>query len=154
MDNVAIKDLMFETAVSILETAAFLFVDESDLEQFEFKDYEMCGGEISFSGFCNGRVVLRMAVSIAEISARNMLGMDEDCVVEDKQRKDAVLEIMNMITGNLLTSIFGDKVVFKLNMPVYSENDDISDLSSESAVIMSVESAPIVLVFQNLPAQV
>lgn len=148
MNNEEIRDVLYETSVSILEAAAFLFIDETEVDLSCIKDFELCGGEINFNGHTNGKVVILMAESIADIIARNMLGMDEESVIENNQRKDAVLEILNMITGNLLTSVFGDQVVFKLNMPEFIKSEEISDSLPETTVAISVESSPLLIAIQ------
>ena len=75
------------------------------------------GWPIQFSGFKEGRVFLWMTEETADEAARNMLGLDDDYEVNEKQRDDVLMETLNMITGNLLTTMFGENVIFKLSIP-------------------------------------
>lgn len=143
MDKDFLKETIKDTAVNILESATFVFVDEDEMNVADCKEFELISGVINFSGHKNGKVMLYVAKEIANSIAANMLGIDDDSEIEDKKREDAVLELVNMITGNLLTNIFGDDVVFELNAPQLLMDDDLSEISEDSSIIISSEAKPL-----------
>lgn len=147
MMNDEIVDVLKEVTVSVLETAAFLFIDEEELELTDCVDQKMTGGEINFSGHKNGRVNLWMSSEALDATAKNMLGLDDESEVSIKQQNDALLEILNMISGNVLTSIFGDKVVFKLSIPQIILHNQLSESIPQTFAVISAEAGPIVIAF-------
>lgn len=145
MDSESVKDLLQDITVSVLQTAAFLFVDEEDIELSENDVSDFKCASIQFSGFKDGRVFLWMPAETADIAARNMLGIDDDFEVNDKQRDDVHMEMLNMITGNLLTGIYGDKVIFKLCIPEITNSVELSEMVTDTTVAISVEESPLVV---------
>ena len=100
MDNEEVKNLLCGITVSVLESAAFLFVDEEKMDPSGINEISFKVARILFSGFKEGRVFLWMTEETADYAARNMLGLDDDYEVNEKQRDDVLMEILNMITGN------------------------------------------------------
>lgn len=145
MDNEAVKDLLRDITVSVLESAAFLFVDEEKLDFSSITETGFSGARIQFSGFQEGRVFLWMTEETADAAARNMLGLDDDYEVNDKQRDDVLKEILNMITGNLLTGMFGEKVIFKLSIPEILNNEDVPEEMPETAIAFFVDESPLLI---------
>lgn len=145
MDYESVRVVLREITVSVLQTAAFLLVDEEDTELSENNVPDFRGASIQFSGFKEGRVILWMPAETADIAARNMLGIDDDSEVNDKQRDDAQMEILNMITGNLLTGIYGENVIFRLCIPEMVSNVELSESMTDTTAVLSVEESPLVI---------
>lgn len=143
MDNDSVNEIMCYTAVSVLETAAFLLVDDETIEFSRNIISGLEGASIQFRGFREGRVFLWMSEKTADVAAVNMLGVDEGYEVSDKQRNDVLKEILNMITGNLLTAMFGDRAVFKLCIPEIVNNEEVIENLPETVIAISVEESPI-----------
>jgi len=145
MDNEEVKDLLREITVSVLQSAAFLLVDEEIMDISGIIETNFRGACIQFSGFQNGRVFLLMTEDTTDAAARNMLGLDEDHQINEKQRDDVLMEILNMITGNLLTTMFGENVIFKLSIPEIINNEDIPEPLPETTVFLSIDEAPLLV---------
>ena len=145
MDNEEVKNLLCDITVSVLESAAFLFVDEEKMAPYSINEIDFRGARIQFSGFKDGRVFLWMTEETADDAARNMLGLDDDYEVNEKQRDDVLMEILNMITGNLLTTMFGENVIFKLSIPEIINNEDIPEPLPETTVFLSIDEAPLLV---------
>ncbi len=145
MDNETVKDLLREITTSVLESAAFLIIDEEKVDFSSINETSFKGAYIRFSGFKEGRVSLWMTVDTADAAARNMLGHDDDYEVDDKQRDDVLMEILNMITGNLLTGMFGENVIFNLCIPEIINSEDIPELLPETTVVLSTDETPLII---------
>lgn len=145
MDNETVKELLREIMTSVLESAAFLFVDEERAELPNVNETSFRGARIQFTGFKEGRVFLWMTEETADVAARNMLGHDDDYEINDKQRDDVLMELLNMITGNLLTGVFGEKVIFKLGVPEILTSEEIPELLPETTVVLSTDESPLVI---------
>jgi CheY-specific phosphatase CheX len=145
MDNEEVKNLLCGITVSVLESAAFLFVDEEKMDPSGINEISFKVARILFSGFKEGRVFLWMTEETADDAARNMLGLDDDYEVNEKQRDDVLMEILNMITGNLLTTMFGENVIFKLSIPEIINNEDIPEPLPETTVFLSIDEAPLLV---------
>ena len=145
MDNEEVKNLLCGITVSVLESAAFLFVDEEKMDPSGINEISFKVARILFSGFKEGRVFLWMTEETADEAARNMLGLDDDYEVNEKQRDDVLMETLNMITGNLLTTMFGENVIFKLSIPEIINNEDIPEPLPETTVFLSIDEAPLLV---------
>jgi CheY-specific phosphatase CheX len=145
MDNETVKDLLREITTSVLESAAFLFVDEEKIDFSNINETSFRGSRIQFSGFKEGKVFLWMTEEIVDVAARNMLGYDDDYEVNEKQRDDVLMEILNMVTGNLLTGMFGENVIFKLSIPEIINSEDVPEILPETTVIFSIDEAPLLI---------
>jgi CheY-specific phosphatase CheX len=73
--------------------------------------------EISFKGIFSGRLVLVVSGPILAVVAGNMLGEDESAMPRESQL-DALGELANVICGNVLPEIAGDRETFCLTPPV------------------------------------
>ena len=72
---------------------------------------------ISFKGPVNGRLILAVSPEILLPLATSMLGLDFGDEVSEDGKNDALLEVLNMMCGNVLTGIHGSKPVFDLCPP-------------------------------------
>ena len=145
MDNEEVKNLLCGITVSVLESAAFLFVDEEKMAPYSINEIDFRGARIQFSGFKDGRVFLWMTEETADDAARNMLGLDDDYEVNEKQRDDVLMEILNMIIGNLLTAMFGENVIFKLSIPEKINNEETPESFPDTTVFLSIDEHPLLI---------
>ena len=90
---------------------------------------------------------LWMVKETIDVIARNLLGMDDDEDVSPIQRYDALKEILNMIAGNLLTSLFDEKLIFNLDVPYLLDQSITPDFADENTIILCSEMIPIILSF-------
>jgi CheY-specific phosphatase CheX len=73
--------------------------------------------EITFRGIFSGRLVLTVSGPILAVVVGNMLGEDESEMPREAQL-DALGELANVICGNVLPEIAGDRETFSLTPPV------------------------------------
>lgn len=74
-----------------------------------------CGVRVDFAGPWGGSVVVRVAESVLDAAAANMLGIA--AAPDAPARRDALGELANVICGNVLPGIAGRTAVFALQAP-------------------------------------
>jgi len=144
MDKKTINSIIRQTAAMVLENAAFVFVDE-DIGNTDISGYSFIGGKINFDGKYCGNVSIWMASETIDSIARNLLSIDDDDKVSVKQRDDALKEMLNMITGNLLTSLYDEQLVFNLDIPQLLKEKLNTDELPEYSVTLYSESVPVII---------
>ena len=109
-------EILAREAADTLEKLAFLFAyPEEDRERFEAPD--AVAVRVDFNGPFNGSLLMVVSSGILQELATNMLGIDEDDLVEESQKLDALKETLNVICGNLLPAIAGRQAVFNIAAP-------------------------------------
>lgn len=115
------RESLSEIVVKVFEQTAFLFLEPADLAGgISFDDLELVHVQISFSGDAEGEVSIVMPLDMCRELSSNILGEDISGADRDKCL-DAVKEMLNIITGQLLTKLFGYKALFNLSAPQVTE---------------------------------
>jgi len=119
MNAIQIYPVLRESALQILETAAFLFLEDLLPERIPAPaQWDAQDVRISYSGHAEGSLELWVEPKLAEILAINMLGLDESIAEVARERSvDALRECLNMICGEFLLSYYGDEPIFNLSIP-------------------------------------
>ena len=105
---------------------------EEEFESIDFDDDfgstssgETILASIHFCGACEGDLFLEASEELLPIIGMNMLGLDDENALTHEEQKDAFRELLNVICGNLLPAIAGEKAVF---------NIDSAELHSETVI--------------------
>jgi hypothetical protein len=106
---------------SVLEDAAFIFTEATDPASADQSAAGIEGVSLSFGGERSGVVRLWTEERFLKLLASNMLGIDEGDTGAESQRADALRETVNIITGNVLTGLFGTTAVFELGIPATAD---------------------------------
>jgi len=88
--------------------------DTRDVPPFETP---VINARIAFSGPCSGDLGLMIEQPLAELIGTNMLGFAPGEHLIQDMIDDAVKELLNVVCGQFITSMFGSKPVFSLNIP-------------------------------------
>jgi len=118
MNDVDKKTTLAGVIGRVFEDAAFVFtdvLDESDKPAAGEWDAE--GVELTFSGHCTGTLRMWAGRGFACYAAANMLGIDEEAEGAREKGMDALKELLNIVVGNYLPEVYGDKPVFELGLP-------------------------------------
>jgi CheY-specific phosphatase CheX len=99
----------------ILSDMAFIFVSEPDSEVIA-PGYTL-QARIRYQGTHRGMLQLRCDGRFAAILAGNLLGVDSADAAAEQQRLDALKELMNVVCGNLVTTLYGTEALFELTIP-------------------------------------
>jgi CheY-specific phosphatase CheX len=149
-DRAQLRECIIEVVERILGDGAFVFVDPlEDRNRPDPKQWDAIGVSLSFSGFRRGRAALWAGAAFARVAAANMLGVDEAQVQAGTTGADALKEILNMVVGNLMTTLFGSDAVFDLAIPqIISRSELPALLQEDMAVWLEAEGLPLLLTLQ------
>ncbi|HPI76277.1 MAG TPA: chemotaxis protein CheX [bacterium] len=109
--------ILSETAARIFEDAAFAFADESRAEIEPQGILSEIGAAVDFAGDFAGTLALTAPEELATVLAANMLGVEEGDPEATEKPADALGEIVNMICGNFLPAVAGDRAEFRIGAP-------------------------------------
>jgi CheY-specific phosphatase CheX len=107
-----------QVAEDTFASMAFLFpaFDEADAPS----DSDAAGrvaAEVDFTGPMCGTLTIDLGEGVLVPLAANMLAIDEPDRPSAEQQFDALKELLNVICGNLLPQIGGDRSVFNVGAP-------------------------------------
>ncbi len=99
----------------VLANLAFMFTDDDQAD--------LAPGDvwlettIRYEGACRGRLCFRCTRDFTRQLAANLLGIDADHEEAAQKAEDAVKEFMNIVCGQLVTTLYGAGPVFNLSIP-------------------------------------
>ena len=131
----------------VLANVAFLFTEE-DLPAPATEDAWL-ETSIVYRGPSRGELSLRCPRAFATLLAANLLGIDDDA---ESKSEDAVKELMNIICGQFITTMYGTGDVFDLSIPVTHELDqapDFSNADDPDTSTLTVEGYPVQLTHRS-----
>lgn len=108
-------DLLKELFISILQQSAFMFAEEIGQEDLDMPDRYFVS-TINFTGHASGEISMLIPDKAASMMFTNILGSDDTASAE-KQKKDCVGEVLNVLCGQYLTAAAGETPVFNLSIP-------------------------------------
>ncbi len=116
----SLETRIFRSAARTFEELTFLFTERGeDLPDVACPGArEKCGraqATIVFTGPLDGQLLLRVSENLLPELAANMLGEDDQR--PESERWDALGEVANVVCGNLLPGLAGNKAVFRLQAP-------------------------------------
>ena len=111
-----LKRILTEVANDTLEKLAFLFTFPDDERGGDGQDPAIVG-RVGFNGHFDGSLLMIISESVIPELAANMLGLDDDADISSVEQQDALKEILNVICGNVLPAIAGEKVEFNIEAP-------------------------------------
>ncbi len=125
-------EIMFDVVNKVFGEGAFIFIDPmNDTEIPQDDDWSPVGVGINFSGHREGNMTLWCEESFLCLAAANLLGQEVDSPDAHEKGKDAIKELLNMTTGNLLTNLFGSQPVFDLGLPYEIDENQVWEQSTE-----------------------
>jgi chemotaxis protein CheY-P-specific phosphatase CheC len=142
------KDTLGEIVGKVFEQTAFLFPEPADLlDGISFDDFELILVNLQFAGAREGEVRLIIPLELCRELTANLLGEDMGDIDERDKSIDAAKEILNIITGQLLTEIYGQKAVFDLKSPQVQEltrEELFSSLEGKDYICRTIDDYPII----------
>lgn len=112
--------VLYRVAEDVLASLAFMLPmpPEETSQQGNEKRWRTRAASVGFTGHASGSVMLAAWEEMLPQLAANMLGLPEgDPEVTAAQQQDALMELANVICGNLLTKIWGPEAVCILSPP-------------------------------------
>lgn len=111
---------LHQAAVLTFEQLSFL-LHMPEVEREGVAGQESVVAQVEFYGPFAGRVEVAAPVSLTGVLAANMLGEDEG--ITEAQRLDALMEVANVLCGNLLPRIGGGEAVFRMRAPQIRQDE-------------------------------
>ena len=105
---------LHQATISTFESLAMLFPDEKSVDGVEFLPLASAVS-VTYRGDVDGRVVVGVTGGVLPALAENMLGAA--AAPDAGLQRDALGEVANVITGNVLPLLHGATAVFRLDAP-------------------------------------
>ncbi len=122
---------LFQAATSTFESLALLFPEPCSTDGAEFIPLA-AAFSVTYHGAGNGRVVVGVTAGVLPALAENMLG---SAAAPDTQlQRDALGELVNVVTGNVLPMVNGATAVFRLDAPTPAGDAPFTALDGETQV--------------------
>ncbi len=137
----------------VLGESAFIIPELiEDNSKPALEEWDVNGVILAFSGHCRGSVSLWAGNEFMQCIAVNILGLEEETPGIQDKALDAVKEMLNIIVGNLLTTVYGDEPIFDLGIPeVLSREQVMQEYDSEKAIWLEAEGYPVLIVVNIEP---
>lgn len=148
------KDVLGKTIVSVLESMAFMFAEIVTKNPVLSIEENTCiHTHIEFSGGRSyGEIGLILSPGLVSSIAKNVMGMESEDIVPHDTVEDMSKEIVNVICGQFLTSMFGDKPIFELSVPDVSRLDSkaCSDMFTDPNIVVCMVEDSLILGYVKL----
>ena len=146
------RKILKEVCFSVFEQLAFMFGDELEDDEIEASASRFLRASMGFKGPQQGTVSIVVPMTISTLLTTNILGLEEDQIIDEDSAIDALKELLNTITGRLMTTLFGEDVVVDLTIPVTEELDHAAwvDLVEDSQYLaITIEETPVLVTIQS-----
>ncbi len=122
------KQVISDALLNILEDTAFVFAEPAEDGYSDI--LSKCRGvKILYSGDTNGKIILCGEESFMSFVAANMLGLDESEESAVEKGLDAFKEMLNIMAGNVITTLYGDEPIYDLEIP-----EEITEQEKKEAI--------------------
>ena len=142
------EEVLRKVCYEVFEQLAFMFCEEIYESALGSNSDSFMKASMSFKGYSSGTIEIIMSSSFAQSLAINILGINQSENIEPGIAEDAFKELLNTICGRMLTSLFGDKVVFNLTVPEASKinNEELGSIVEKNEhITIDVEDNPVLI---------
>jgi CheY-specific phosphatase CheX len=144
------RTVVLDVVKDVMERFAFMFTEtEGETPAFSAAD-DPLQGTIRFKGKVSGVLIMVAPRSFCQEMAANVLGADGG-EIGDTAAEDALKELINIVCGTLTWSLYGEREVFHLSVPLvakFDTNQPVTLASGEISIGLMVENRPVVARFQ------
>ena len=123
--NNGYEKLFIQSIINVLENVAFIFpvpIEDTASDSCKLDGHKcIC---VDFQGPYQGKLFFCISESLSKVIAANMLGLDESEDGLEKKSIDASKEVVNIMCGNILVSLYGEEPVFDLGTPYLVEETE------------------------------
>ena len=142
------REALSSVFCTVLERLAFMFGEQAEKDEIPRSSAGYLAASISFIGPMRGTLSLTAPAAMCAQLAANILGLDESSAEALEGGQDALKEVLNIVCGQLITSIAGDSPVFDLTVPQVSAVNPAgwnALLAEEQTAAFLVDDVPVVL---------
>lgn len=152
MKNPEYAEALRNVVGAVMEQTAFLFPEPVNLEEgITFDEFELVSATLRFNGDREGEMALVVPVGLCHELSANILGEEISDEINRDKCADAAKEMLNIITGQMLTRLFGDGALFNLSAPVCTElvrEEFFAALENREFVCFRIDTYPVIATFQ------
>jgi CheY-specific phosphatase CheX len=146
------RKILKEVCFQVFEQLAFMFGDELEDDEIEASANRFLKASMGFKGPKQGTVAIVVPMTITTLLTTNILGLEEDQKIDEDSAIDALKELLNTITGRLMTALFGEDVVVDLTIPVTEELDHAAwevIVEGSQYIAITIEETPVLVTIQS-----
>lgn len=130
------KEAASEIITKVISETTYLFLDPLEEESQPDPDtWQAIGVTIEFHGLATGTISLWVEDHFRQTAAMNMLGVDDIGGVSVEKQNDAIKEILNIVSGNLLTTLYGKQDIFELGIPTITQDAIANGITDQSLLL-------------------
>jgi hypothetical protein len=112
--------LLTEAFIEVLQRQTFLFAEPTPVDSLPIPELGWIQAAINFTGPFSGAFELALAPELQREATANILGIHSDDSITQASCNDALKELLNVVSGHLLTTLAGETAVFDLGIPTVS----------------------------------
>ena len=137
------------TLSDVFAGLAFMSVSEDPADAAGIAGARWIEAGITYTGAARGSLLLRCPQEFAYELAGNLLFVSPDDPQIEAKSIDAVKELLNILCGRVITTVYGDKPIFDLTPPTAKYLDATPELtdSTNDATLLFVEGWPVHIAF-------
>ncbi len=126
-----IKAPVVESVLDLFDTMLSMEVETVDPENFTGWDSSRIAGSVSFAGEIIGAIKVETTDAFARLMSSEMLGIELEEIEGEDEIKDVILEICNIVGGNLKSTLNDGGLSCVISSPILTmgENFDIETLN-------------------------
>lgn len=124
-------DRIGELVVDALERTAFVLVDVVDDERVKELPPPSRHVRVQFSGAACGAIVLSATDGFLLELASSILGVEATEVTPEKEGKDALGELSNIVGGSVILELGGEDQYIKYGLPSAINESDLPEASEQ-----------------------
>jgi CheY-specific phosphatase CheX len=109
-------EVIEQVVTEVLEQLAFVFADCAEHDELPSDQSSAVAVSMGIRGAGVGRLVVASGVTVCQELAGNLLGSDPE-EATNEQSRFALMELVNVLCGQLLTELSGTEPVFDLDPP-------------------------------------
>ncbi len=146
------RKILCEVCYGVFEQFAFMFADDPEDDEIETDADSFLRASMSFSGPQQGTVSIVVPGTITRLMAANILGLEDGQHIDDDTSVDALKELLNTITGRLMTSLYGEDIVIDLSIPVtdaLNHEEWETLVASNEYLAITIEDNPVLITIQS-----
>ncbi len=128
-------EILTQVLSEVLANLAFMFTEDESPDPVP--DDQWLEVTIHYHGPRSAALCLRCSRGFSILMAANLLGVDQESEDPEPKADDAVKEFMNVVCGQLITTMHGSDDVFDVSIPDIIELPEEPDWDEETEALVT-----------------